>query len=109
MNSADRRDSQEILCWIWSERIVALIWSFLWRPRKDSNLRTRFRKPMLYPLSYGGPSLSYQSFLIVTPARETPLQLELSEMSWLAGERNRIYQPIDAPELAEKWITVRKC
>ena len=22
-------------------------------PRKDSNLRTRFRKPMLYPLSYG--------------------------------------------------------
>jgi hypothetical protein len=27
---------------------------FLQRPRKDSNLRTRFRKPMLYPLSYGG-------------------------------------------------------
>ena len=26
----------------------------MWRPRKDSNLRTRFRKPMLYPLSYGG-------------------------------------------------------
>ena len=25
-----------------------------WRPRQDSNLRTRFRKPMLYPLSYGG-------------------------------------------------------
>ena len=24
------------------------------RPRQDSNLRTRFRKPMLYPLSYGG-------------------------------------------------------
>jgi hypothetical protein len=24
------------------------------RPRKDSNLRTRFRKPTLYPLSYGG-------------------------------------------------------
>jgi hypothetical protein len=22
-------------------------------PRQDSNLRTRFRKPMLYPLSYG--------------------------------------------------------
>jgi hypothetical protein len=30
------------------------------RPRKDSNLRTRFRKPMLYPLSYGGgTSTSY--------------------------------------------------
>ena len=24
------------------------------RPREDSNLRTRFRKPLLYPLSYGG-------------------------------------------------------
>ena len=28
--------------------------ALLRRPRKDSNLRTRFRKPMLYPLSYGG-------------------------------------------------------
>jgi hypothetical protein len=24
------------------------------RPRQDSNLRTRFRRPVLYPLSYGG-------------------------------------------------------
>lgn len=39
---------------------------------------------------------------------ETPLQMELSEMSWLPGERNLIYQSIDAPELAEKWIAVRK-
>ena len=23
-------------------------------PRQESNLRTRFRKPLLYPLSYGG-------------------------------------------------------
>ena len=23
-------------------------------PRRESNLRTRFRKPLLYPLSYGG-------------------------------------------------------
>jgi hypothetical protein len=23
-------------------------------PRQDSNLRTRFRRPVLYPLSYGG-------------------------------------------------------
>ena len=30
----------------------------IWRPRKDSNLRTRFRKPMLYPLSYGGSAQS---------------------------------------------------
>ena len=25
-----------------------------WCPRQDSNLRTWFRKPLLYPLSYGG-------------------------------------------------------
>src|SRR4051812_29939098 len=25
-----------------------------WRPREDSNLRTRLRRPMLYPLSYEG-------------------------------------------------------
>lgn len=27
---------------------------FQLRPRQDSNLCTRLRKPMLYPLSYGG-------------------------------------------------------
>ncbi len=26
-----------------------------WRPRQDSNLRTWLRRPLLYPLSYGGP------------------------------------------------------
>src|SRR5260221_14233095 len=26
----------------------------LWRPQQDSNLRTRLRRPLLYPLSYGG-------------------------------------------------------
>ena len=26
-------------------------------PREESDLRTRFRKPMLYPLSYGGGSV----------------------------------------------------
>jgi hypothetical protein len=25
-----------------------------WRPQQDSNLRTRLRRPLLYPLSYGG-------------------------------------------------------
>lgn len=25
-----------------------------WYPRQESNLRTWFRKPLLYPLSYGG-------------------------------------------------------
>lgn len=28
--------------------------SAIWSPREDSNLRARFRKPVLYPLSYGG-------------------------------------------------------
>ena len=33
-----------------------------WRPQQDSNLRTRLRRPMLYPLSYGGsvPWKGYQ-------------------------------------------------
>lgn len=31
---------------------VHCIW--FWYPRQDSNLRTWFRKPLLYPLSYGG-------------------------------------------------------
>ena len=38
-----------------------LSWYYL-RPRKDSNLRTRFRKPTLYPLSYGsGTSARWSS------------------------------------------------
>ena len=36
------------------------------RPRQDSNLRSRLRRPLLYPLSYGGGSVdttreAYQS------------------------------------------------
>ena len=27
---------------------------FRWYPRRDSNPRTRLRRPALYPLSYGG-------------------------------------------------------
>jgi hypothetical protein len=46
---------------------VVLTESVLVRPRKDSNLRTRFRKPMLYPLSYGGsrgiPSAQHASIV----------------------------------------------
>ena len=29
-------------------------------PRRESNLRTRFRKPLLYPLSYGGSLRQYR-------------------------------------------------
>ena len=28
-----------------------------WYPRRESNLRTWFRKPLLYPLSYGGTKI----------------------------------------------------
>jgi hypothetical protein len=28
-----------------------------WRPRQDSNLRSRLRRAVLYPLSYGGQRL----------------------------------------------------
>jgi hypothetical protein len=31
------------------------------RPRQDSNLRTRLRRPMLYPLSYEGGKLEYRA------------------------------------------------
>jgi hypothetical protein len=31
-------------------------------PRQDSNLRTRFRKPLLYPLSYGSITCFRSSF-----------------------------------------------
>ena len=36
------------------------------RPQQDSNLRTRLRRPVLYPLSYGGlvTSKGYQSLSI---------------------------------------------
>jgi hypothetical protein len=43
------------------------------RPQQDSNLRTRLRRPMLYPLSYGGSLTQkcYQSgAALVTPARD---------------------------------------
>ena len=30
-----------------------------WYPRRDSNARTRLRRPVLYPLSYGGLAAFY--------------------------------------------------
>jgi hypothetical protein len=38
----------------------------------------------------------------------TPLQDLLLRMSWLDGTKE-LYQPIDAPELAQSWTTVRRC
>ncbi len=38
----------------------------------------------------------------------TPLQDLLLRMSWLDGSKE-LYQPIEAPELAQSWTTVRRC
>jgi hypothetical protein len=38
----------------WFSQIVG------WRPQQDSNLRTRLRRPLLYPLSYGGSDTARQ-------------------------------------------------
>ena len=50
-----------------------------WCPRQDSNLRTRLRRPALYPLSYGGeraPSLTFRPELTLTAyARGMPTVL----------------------------------
>ena len=45
------------------------------RPQQDSNLRTRLRRPVLYPLSYGGPvtSKGYQPPVIATTSRRAVL------------------------------------
>ncbi len=38
----------------------------------------------------------------------TPLQDLLDQMSWIGGERE-LYQPLDYPEVARSWRTVRRC
>jgi hypothetical protein len=38
----------------------------------------------------------------------TPLQDLLLRMSWLGGSKE-LYQPLEAPELARAWTTVRRC
>ena len=46
------------------------------RPQQDSNLRARLRRPVLYPLSYGGPvtSKGYQPPAVgVTSPRAVPM------------------------------------
>ncbi len=42
-----------------------------WRPQQDSNLRTRLRRPLLYPLSYGG----FASFACYGGARRAGARL----------------------------------
>jgi hypothetical protein len=43
------------------------VWT--WYPRQDSNLRTWFRKPLLYPLSYGGFRVSISEVVAALRAR----------------------------------------
>ncbi len=38
----------------------------------------------------------------------TPMQRHLNAMSWIGGTQE-LYQPLRAPELAESWVTVRRC
>jgi hypothetical protein len=38
---------------------------FYQRPQQDSNLRTRLRRPLLYPLSYGGWRISRSSAFLL--------------------------------------------
>jgi 2-polyprenyl-3-methyl-5-hydroxy-6-metoxy-1,4-benzoquinol methylase len=41
-------------------------------------------------------------------ATTTPLQDLVSSLSWTSGRRE-LYQPVDAPELANDWTLVRRC
>ncbi len=56
-----------------------------WYPRRESNLRTWFRKPLLYPLSYGGTSASR---CLVADRRSSTLNRDsMREPRWAASKR----------------------
>ena len=64
-----------------------------WYPRQDSNLCTRFRKPVLYPLSYGGDhshgiaSLpASASDLVDSGVRRSPYWKESEESEIIGGD-----------------------
>ncbi len=57
------------------------------RPRQDSNLRTRLRRPLLYPLSYGGSRTQqdYQDQRAPWPPRRAAgpsLEMLSREVAW---------------------------
>ena len=54
------------------------------RPHQDSNLGTRFRRPVLYPLSYGG-SLTSESLSVPECALVVPRSLRLTTHAGLMG------------------------
>jgi hypothetical protein len=49
----------------------------IWCPRQDSNLGTRLRRPVLYPLSYGG--LSNLDFSIAPDKCQMPFPMWVGE------------------------------
>ena len=54
-------------CPINSEPYHSLPAYFKWRPHEESNLDLRFRKPLFYPLNYGGFDPRCQFSLLFTP------------------------------------------
>jgi hypothetical protein len=50
---SDRRDQPLMGCRS-AFQLSTMSRDITWRPRQDSNLRTRLRRPALYPLSYEG-------------------------------------------------------
>ena len=62
MQLASQRLGEEFPRTISETANAAICWSFLKCPRQESNLCTRFRKPLLYPLSYGGGKARLQGF-----------------------------------------------
>src|SRR5581483_773189 len=68
-----------------------------WCPRQDSNLRTRLRRPVLYPLSYEGGliQLTVAAYNGLPVPGTTPWDLERTEPSGpeLAGERGADARP----------------
>jgi hypothetical protein len=47
------------------------------RPQQDSNLRTRLRRPVLYPLSYGG-SMTPKGYQSRGIGRDRPVSLRIT-------------------------------
>ena len=53
-----------------SERAPRILSDFSPCPREESNLRTRFRKPLLYPLSYEGKRKLVQTRIVGGSGRD---------------------------------------
>jgi hypothetical protein len=49
-----------------------------WRPQQDSNLRPRLRRPMLYPLSYGGLRLEKGTSPAAFPGHATQRRTKIA-------------------------------